>query len=96
MIARREQESEDEYYDRMARSLEDLKDMLVLAEERYIQHSLHILAPIYLVESSLSTDDTATEELPDVEILDDIEVTAKGGTPAEARPYHAIRATERQ
>jgi hypothetical protein len=96
MIAPQEQESEDEYYDRMARSLEDLKDMLVLAEERYLQRSLHRVVPVYLVEAALSAADTATEELPDVEILDDIEVTAQGGAPAEARPHHAIPPTERQ
>jgi hypothetical protein len=96
MIAPQEQESEDEYYDRMARSLEDLRDMLVLAEERYLQHSLHRLVPVYLVEAALSAADTATEELPDVEVLDDIEVTAQGSAPAEARPHHAIPPTERQ
>ena len=90
------QESEDEYYDRMAQSLEGLREMLVLAEERYLQRSLHRLVPVNLVDAAPSVTDTTTEEPPDVEILDDIDIIAEGGTPAEARTPHAIPPIEHQ
>jgi len=79
----RSSQNEDLWIDRMAESLEALEEMLVLAEERYLQRSLR---PTVFVEAQGGE--------PDVEILDDRQAVSPRSAIAPAFPDRPIRAGE--